>query len=644
MSNEQSNAAAAIKVAVIGFGLAGRVFHAPFVSAVPGLQLTSIVQRKGDEAAKAYPEVAILRSFEAALASDAELIVIGTPNETHYALAKQALEAGKHVVVDKPFAATSEQARTLVELAAARKLVLAPFQNRRWDGDFLTVRDVLEHEELGRLVTFESHFDRFRPLPRPNTWKESGSACNGLLFDLAPHLLDQALALFGAPEAITASVRKDRDTSDIEDAFDIVLHYPGLLAICRSTHAGLATPRRASCCTAPRGSFKKYGLDPQEPALVAGGHVPRLNEAPDAEPDHWLTEQESHWGLLTVAPDPAEPGILVTRKIETRPGDYRRFYANVRDAIRGVAPLAVTPGGRLSHHSTAGACPRKQRQPTHASGRVLGRLSGLWRRRRGYRLRYPRLTSLVQWKTMNTVTNESPAALPLGFEWGAVKAGIKASGNLDLAVASRSQRSQCRSDVHHQPARRRSGHRRADDTWQPPAAASRRCWSTPATPTAPPAPPASRPAWRPAPPLPRAFSCSSDEVFPSSTGIIGVPFPAEKVVAALPAVKASLGSTAEHAELFARAIMTTDTKMKISSAVIDVDGAGRQIRIFGAAKGAGMIHPQLGPAARDHAGLSLHRRSSPTRPSSRPCCTRRSSAASTASPSTATPRPTTPCC
>jgi scyllo-inositol 2-dehydrogenase (NADP+) len=342
MSNEQSNGVGEIKAAVIGFGLAGRVFHAPFVSAVPGLKLTSIVQRKGDEAAKAYPQATILRSFEEALDSEAELIVLGTPNETHYTLAKQALEAGKHVVVDKPFAATSEEARTLVDLAAAKKRVLAPFQNRRWDGDFLTVRDVLEHKDLGRLITFESHFDRFRPLPRPNTWKESANACNGLLFDLAPHLLDQALALFGAPEAITASVRKDRDASDIEDAFDIVLHYPGLLAICRSSMLACdASPRFLLHGT--KGSFKKYGLDPQEPALVAGAHVPRLNEDLGAKPDQWLTEKESHWGLLTVAPDPHEPGIVVTRKIETRPGDYRLFYANVRDAIRGVAPLAVTP-------------------------------------------------------------------------------------------------------------------------------------------------------------------------------------------------------------------------------------------------------------------------------------------------------------
>src|SRR4051812_4416475 len=153
---------AEIGVAVIGFGLAGRVFHAPFVNAVPGLKLEAIVQRRGDEAAKAYPKARILRSVDEALADSAiSLIVVGTPNETHYGLAKQALLAGKHVVIDKPFAATSEQARELVTLARDRKLVLAPFHNRRWDGDFLTLRKLLDSAELGRVVTFESHFDRF---------------------------------------------------------------------------------------------------------------------------------------------------------------------------------------------------------------------------------------------------------------------------------------------------------------------------------------------------------------------------------------------------------------------------------------------------------------------------------------------------
>jgi predicted dehydrogenase len=221
-------------------------------------------------------------------------------------------------------------------------LVLAPFHNRRWDGDFRTVQRLLAEEAVGRLVTFESHFDRFRPLPRENTWKEGANAANGLLMDLGPHLVDQALALFGPPVGITASVRKDRDKTDIEDAFDITLEYPGysgehgLRAHCRSS--------MLACDAAPRfllhgvkGSFKKYGLDPQEAALVGEAKVPRMGEG------EWLAESESEWGTLTVAPVLLDPATLVRTKVKTELGDYRLYYANVRDAINGVAKLAVTP-------------------------------------------------------------------------------------------------------------------------------------------------------------------------------------------------------------------------------------------------------------------------------------------------------------
>jgi predicted dehydrogenase len=230
----------------------------------------------------------------------------------------------------------------LKELAEKQGVVLAPFHNRRWDGDFLTVRRLLAEEAVGRLVTYESHFDRFRPMPRENTWKEGANAANGLLMDLGPHLVDQALALFGAPVGITASVRKDRDKTDIEDAFDITLEYPGysgehgLRAHCRSSMlAADAAPRFLLHGT--KGSFKKYGLDPQEPALVGGAKVPRMGEG------EWLAEPESQWGTLTVAPVLADPGNLVRTKVKTELGDYRGYYANVRDAINGLATLAVTP-------------------------------------------------------------------------------------------------------------------------------------------------------------------------------------------------------------------------------------------------------------------------------------------------------------
>ncbi len=326
-----------IGVAVIGFGLAGRVFHAPFVSAVPGLRLEAIVQRRGEEAGRAYPGVRVLRSVEEALRDQAvQMVVVATPNETHFDLAKEAIEAGKHVVIDKPFAATSAGARELIVAATEKRLVLAPFHNRRWDGDFLTVQKILAEGVLGRVVTFESHFDRFRPVQRAGTWKEAANGANGLLFDLGPHLVDQALALFGVPKAMLASVRKDRDATDIEDAFDITLEYERLRVYCRSTMlAAENAPRFLVHGT--RGSFRKWGLDPQEPALVGGAKVPRMGSV-----ETWLEEDESAWGELAVAPDPETPERLVRTRVKTELGDYRGFYANVRDAVLGSAELAVS--------------------------------------------------------------------------------------------------------------------------------------------------------------------------------------------------------------------------------------------------------------------------------------------------------------
>ena len=325
-----------VKVAIIGFGLAGRVFHAPFIQAVPGLRLKYIVQRHGNSAAEAYPDAKILRSVEDAVASDADMIVVGSPNATHFAFAKTCLEAGKHVVIDKPFCATSGEALELINLAAKKSLVLAPFHNRRWDGDFLTVKTLIGEQAVGRLVTYEARWDRYSPTPKKNTWKEASDPANGLLLDLGSHLVDQVLALFGAPLKISASIRKDRDGSRIDDAFDLVLHYPRMLASCHSTMLACdASPRFLLHGT--EGSFKKYGLDPQEPAVVGGRSVPM----PESN-EEWLYEDATQWGMLTQALDAEDPKKLQRRTIETMAGDYRQFYVNVRDAIRGTAPLAVT--------------------------------------------------------------------------------------------------------------------------------------------------------------------------------------------------------------------------------------------------------------------------------------------------------------
>ena len=249
------------------------------------------------------------------------------------------MQAGKHVVVDKPFASISKEAKELEDLAESRGLVLAPFHNRRWDGDFLTLKRLISDGVLGRLVGVKSHFDRFRPAPREGTWKESTGDSNGLLFDLGPHLIDQALALFGLPETMTASVRRERDRTEIEDAFDIVLVFAGGLRVTLSSSMVAAEPAPRFLVHGTNGSFRKWGLDPQEPTLVAGGKVPRLESE-----EEWLGEPESAWGELAIAADPARlPNQLTRTKVRTELGDYRGFYANVRDAIQGTAALAVTP-------------------------------------------------------------------------------------------------------------------------------------------------------------------------------------------------------------------------------------------------------------------------------------------------------------
>ena len=333
-----------IRVAVLGYGLAGRVFHCPFVSAVPGLELVAIMQRTGNTAAEVYPLARLLHTPEEVFADPTiDLVIVGTPNDTHEEFALAALQAGKHVVVDKPMAPTSDGVRTLIDAAESAGKLLFPFQNRRWDGDFPTLQRLLGEEKLGRVVKVISHWDRFRPGQRAGTWKEAAGDSHGLLQDLGPHLLDQAMALFGAPDRLTASVRRDRDRSDVEDAFDIVLEYdrPGGKLLQFECHSGMiaadAAPRFRVHGTS--GSFTKSGLDPQEAHLAADGrHPPTLGSSIP-----WLAEPEADWGILTLAADPlGKPAELTRTPVPTVDGDYRLFYANVRDAIQGAAKQAVS--------------------------------------------------------------------------------------------------------------------------------------------------------------------------------------------------------------------------------------------------------------------------------------------------------------
>ena len=285
-----------IRTGVVGYGLAGRVFHAPFVHAVPSLELTAIVQRTGDTAKQTYPAATQMRSLDELLAIEVELVVIGTPSPTHFALSRQALLAGKHVVCDKPVTITSAQAEELEALAKQMGLLFFPFQNRRWDGDFKTLQKLLAD---------------------------------------GADLIDQALVLFGKPERLQANLRRDRDSGgNVPDAFDISLFFTGpdgreiLVRLGTTVVAVDPAPRYRLHGT--RGSFVKYGLDPQEPALVAGATVPSIGS-----PEVWLEEAEPMWGTLTVVPDPSQPAKTERSQVKTERGAYR---ANSRRMTRAVHP------------------------------------------------------------------------------------------------------------------------------------------------------------------------------------------------------------------------------------------------------------------------------------------------------------------
>ena len=320
-----------IPVGLVGFGIAGRTFHAPVIRAVPGLHLSCIVQRTGDSAHEKYPDVCVVRNIDELLADETiRLVVIATPNASHFEFARQCLVAGRDVVVDKPFTNTSSEAHELDQLARSEGRVLSVFQNRRWDGDFLTVRKLIGSGTLGRLALFESHYDRYRLARRPNQWRETTGPGSGVLFDIGPHLVDQARVLFGMPQAIAADVRIEREDAVVDDAFDIMLRYQKLSVLLRATMLA-CTPGPRFVLNGTLGTYIKYGMDPQEDALKAGGQP--------GSPG-WGEEDSTHWGVLTLA-DPTE---TVCQPVRTEAGDYRKFYSNVRDAILLGAPLAVTAG------------------------------------------------------------------------------------------------------------------------------------------------------------------------------------------------------------------------------------------------------------------------------------------------------------
>ncbi|GHA95062.1 oxidoreductase [Modicisalibacter luteus] len=317
------------KVGLVGYGFASKTFHAPLISATPGLDLVAVSSSDAQKVHADLPDVSVESDPHALFARpDIDLVVIPTPNETHYPLAKAALNAGKHVVLDKPFTVTLREGRLLKSLADASGKLLSVFHNRRWDSDFLTIGELLESGRLGRLVHFESHFDRFRPEVR-DRWREQAKPGGGIWYDLGPHLLDQARVLFGMPQAILLDLAIRRDGAQVDDDFHALLDYGDMRVVLHASALVAAESPRFTL-HGTRGSYVKFGLDPQEARLKAG-------ETPAPS---W-GEDERH-GQLTVRDGEGEQAPLATSTYPTHPGDYLAYYAGVRDALRGEAENPVS--------------------------------------------------------------------------------------------------------------------------------------------------------------------------------------------------------------------------------------------------------------------------------------------------------------
>lgn len=323
-----------IRVGLVGFGISGRVFHAPFLHKLnEQFELKSVVERHTNEAEKIYPNIKTVRSTED-LFNDPEidLVVITTANDLHYSLSRAALEKGKHVVVEKPMTIRSVEAQALIDLAKEKGLILCPYQNRRYTSGFRTIKQIVDEKLLGEeLVECELHFDRYRPeLKGGNAWRERNEAGGGIFYDLGSHLLDQALTLFGHPQTITADIRIQRPIAHVDDYFDVRLDY-GRLRV--TLKAGMLVRELGPRYTLHglKGSFLKYGDDIQEERLRAG--------ATPNDPN-WGQEATEHDGILHTE---TNEGQVIRKPYPTLPGDYGLFYKQLYAAIRQGQPLEIRP-------------------------------------------------------------------------------------------------------------------------------------------------------------------------------------------------------------------------------------------------------------------------------------------------------------
>ncbi len=309
----------AIRVGLIGYGYASKTFHAPLISGTPGMTLAAVASSDENKVHPDWPAMPVVSGPERILNDpNIDLVVIPTPNDTHFPLAKAALEAGKHVVVDKPFTVTLSQARELEALAKSGGRLLSVFHNRRWDSDFLTVKALINEGLLGEVGYFESHFDRYRPQVR-NRWREQGGPGSGIWYDLAPHLLDQVVNLFGLPVSMQVDLAQLRPGSQSTDYFHAVLAWPQRRVVLHGTLVAAAETARF-IIHGSRGSYVKYGLDPQEERLKSGERLPQ---------EDWGYDMRD--GVLTRA----EGEDITEESWLTLPGNYPAYYAAIRDALNG---------------------------------------------------------------------------------------------------------------------------------------------------------------------------------------------------------------------------------------------------------------------------------------------------------------------
>lgn len=331
-----------IRVGIIGYGLSGAVFHAPLVGATPGMSVAAIVTNNPGRQAQArhdYPTATISPTVDAMLADPAklDLVVVAAPNRAHVPVALAALDAGLPVVVDKPFAPTSDAAARVIATARRGGKLLTVFQNRRWDNDFLTALSLIASDALGPIVRFESRFERYRPAPKPGAWRElpDPEEAGGLLFDLGAHLIDQALRLFGPPATVYAESDARRADAQIDDDTFVALRFPGgqVAHLWMSVVPHLSGPRFR--IVGLRGVYEKHELDPQEDAL-------RVGARPGDE--GWGLEPRERWGHLVAD----RSGITFDGAVETLPGRYEAYYAGVRDALRAGGSPPVDPDDSLA--------------------------------------------------------------------------------------------------------------------------------------------------------------------------------------------------------------------------------------------------------------------------------------------------------